>query len=342
MGNRVTIVDVAERAGVAISSASAALNGRTGVSDKTRARVRAAASDLGYVASLRAKSLSAQRAFAVGLVVERAIDVLEADPFFGAFIGGIEEVLAAEGYALVLQMASKADEAMQRYRDLSANRRVDGVFLNELLVDDPRIVLLEELGLPAVTINSNRVPGVPFPSVRQDGTQAIHDVVGLLARQGHVRIAHVAGPVRFVHSRARRRAWSAAVSEAGLREGPVFTGDFTYESGWRAAAKLLRADVRPTAVVCANDLMAVGFLMHALELGLRIPEDVSVTGFDGIALGTYVRPTLTTVKTAPRTLGAAAARGLLAAIRGENVADVDIPPAKLVVRESTGAPPASL
>lgn len=339
MARRVTIVDVAARAGVAISSASAALNGRSGVSERTRDRVREAAAELGYVPSLRAKSLSAKRAFAVGLVVQRDVDVLEADPFFGAFIGGIEEVLSAQGYALVLQVTSDAGQTLERYRELATNSRVDGVFLNELQVDDPRIELLTELGLPAVAINSAPAGAAGFPSARQDGAQAVRDTVDLLAGLGHRDIAHVSGPEQFLHSWQRRHAWREAVEARGLVPGGLVVGDFTYESGRRAADELLGGPDRPTAVVCANDLMAVGLVMRAEELGLRVPEDVSVTGFDGIALGTYVRPRLTTVQTSPRVLARSAAALLLQHIAGESVADVEIAPAALVVRESTAAAP---
>jgi DNA-binding LacI/PurR family transcriptional regulator len=111
MTHRVTIVDVAARAGVAISSVSSALNDRPGVSESTRRRILTAAKDLGFVPSIRARSLSAKRAFAVGLVVQRDPDVLESDPFFGSFIGGVESVLGSRGYALVLQMGAGRSRA---------------------------------------------------------------------------------------------------------------------------------------------------------------------------------------------------------------------------------------
>jgi hypothetical protein len=124
-----TIVDVAKRAGVAISSASSALNGRPGVSDATRTRVREAADELGFVPSLRGRSLSSKRAYAVGLIVSRDADVFEEDPFFGGFLAGIESVLGARGYALVLQMSTTVEENTERYRRMALDRRVDGVLV---------------------------------------------------------------------------------------------------------------------------------------------------------------------------------------------------------------------
>jgi DNA-binding LacI/PurR family transcriptional regulator len=373
--DRVTIVEVAARAGVAISSVSSALNDRPGVSEQTRARIKQAASDLGFVPSVRGRSLSAKRAFTVGLVVHRDPFVLESDPFFGSFIGGLESVLDPRGYALILQMGSAADETLDRYRRLAAGRRVDGVFLNELVVDDPRVALVQQLGLPAVGVNP--APGFPLPAVHQDVSAGVHELVAHLVSLGHRRFAHVAGPSRFVHAVHRVEAWREALVAAGCDPGVLVEADFTYEGGRRAAAELLGGAAadgggagggrgggrggdgdgdgdRPTAVFCANDLAAIGFMAEADARGVRVPEDISVAGFDGIELGTYVRPALTTLTTAPRLLGAEAARLLLAAVETPDavpaaspgdgsavpaVAQADIEPARLLVRASTGPAP---
>ncbi|RPE74220.1 LacI family transcriptional regulator [Frondihabitans sp. PhB161] len=341
VNNRVTIVDVAARAGVAISSVSSALNDRPGVSEATRKRIVEAAHELGFVPSLRGRSLSSKRAFSVGLVVHRDPSVLESDPFFGSFIGGIETVLDAQNYALILQMGSEKIETLERYRSLAANRRVDGVFLSELGVEDPRIPLVKELGLPAVGVNAE--PDFPLPAVRQSHVEGIRELVDHLVSHGHRRLALVTGPTEFIHAGQRLRAWSEAVAAHGLAPGQVVEGDFTYEGGVAAASRLLTdcaPDERPTAVMCSNDLSAIGFLARADELGVRAPDDISVAGFDGIALGSYIRPSLSTIATTPRLLGVEAARMLLAAIAGERVDDVDIAPAQLLPRGSTGPAPA--
>jgi DNA-binding LacI/PurR family transcriptional regulator len=335
----VTIVDVAARAGVAISTASVALNGRPGVSDSTRQRVRAVADELGFIPSVRGKSLSAKRAFALGLVVERDTAVLEADPFFGAFLGGVESVLNGRDYALVLQMTGESSDALKRYRRLAADRRVDGVFLLEIQDGDPRVPLLQDLHLPAV--GTNAPDGFPFPSVRQDHTAGIASLMNYLIGVGHTRIAHVTGAPGFIHTHQRERAWRESLAAAGLDPGLALPGDFTFEGGRRAADRLLGVADRPTAVICANDLTAIGLMTRVQELGLAVPDDISVAGYDGIALGSYLRPTLTTVRTAPAEIGAEAARLLLDVIDGDDVADVDIAPAGLLLRDSTGPAPRS-
>ncbi|HEY4266643.1 MAG TPA: LacI family DNA-binding transcriptional regulator [Galbitalea sp.] len=338
MSGRITIVDVARKAEVSISSVSSALNGGGEVSESTRKRILAAAKELGWVPSLRGRSLSGKRTFAVGLVVQRQPEVLSSDPFFAAFISGIEAVLEPRGQALVLQMATDAAASTERYRRLSAEHRVDGVFLDEIRVNDPRIALLQELGTPTVAVNSEE-SGSPFPSVRQSYRQGITEVVEHLVRLGHRRIAHVTGAMDFIHSHQRLDAWRAALAATGIEPGPVFEGDFTLSAGTAAADALLTPDRDVTAIVCANDLMAIGLMARAADLGVRVPRDVSVTGYDGNDMGTYLRPSLTTVMTSPSAIGRSAATMLLDAIDGNPVEDVAIDPARLVVRQSTAAPP---
>jgi DNA-binding LacI/PurR family transcriptional regulator len=331
---RVTIVDVANKAGVAISSVSSALNGRPGVSDVTRERIIRIATVLGFVPSLRAKSLSGRRAFTVGLVLHRDPDVLELDPFFGGFIGGIEDAIDPRGYALVLQISAESDKVLQRYEKLAADRRVDGVFINDLEVDDPRIALVQRLGLPAVAINPGS--GFPIPAVREDPDAGIRATLRHLVDLGHRRIAYVSGRPNMTHSVERENSWRAGLRELGLEPGPVVPGEFTYLGGAAAASILLDSADPPTAVMCANDLSAIGLIAQAQHLGVDVPGQLSVAGFDDIRLGTYVRPSLTTVHTSPRTLGRESGRMLVDLIEEGVVDDVRIPDAEMIVRDSTG------
>lgn len=339
MRSRVTILDVAAEAQVSIASVSAALNDRPGVSRETRARILAVAERLGWVPSLRGRSLSGKRAYAVGLVLERATTVLESDPFFAAFIAGVESVLERRGYALVLQMAGTHKAATERYRQMALDHRVDGVFLTDMAATDPRVPLLRDLGLPAVAVNSD--PGCELPSVRQDHLPGLRALVEQVVALGHTDIGHLAGRRGLIHTRQRLAVWRSVLAQAGLRPGPVVHGDFSTESGSRAAPRLLAGPDRPTAVVCASDLMAVGLVSGAAALGVDVPGDLSVTGFDGIEIGGFVRPALTTVATAPRRLGAAAAEVLLALLDGDRVEDVEIEATTPVLRGSLVAPRAA-
>lgn len=335
---RPTIADVAQRAGVSKGAVSFALNGRPGVAPQTRTRILAAAAELGWQPSHRARALSRSRAFAFGLVIARPPELIGADPFFPAFIAGVEIELSRSGHALVLQVVPGSwEDEKAGYQRLVGDGRVDGVFLTDLRHHDPRIGLLGELGLPAVTLM--RPTGEsPFPAIHLDDRPGIEAAVRHLAELGHRRIAHVAGPGDFVHGTGRRAAWDTALRALGLTPGPVVTGDFTAAGGARATRELLGSGEPPTAIVYANDLMAIAGVTVAHELGYAVPGDVSITGFDDTELAGHVHPPLTTVRQDAMGWGRAAARALLDLVEGGPVGDVELPPARLVVRRSTAPP----
>lgn len=337
MPPRPTIADVARVAGVSKGAVSFALNGRPGVADATRARVIAVAAELGWTPSHRARALSSSRAMTVGLVVAREPETLGADPFFPAFIAGIEMTLAERGQALLLQVVTGGDDECRRYEALAANGRVDGVFLTDLRVDDPRPALLESLGLPAVVI----APGPfesPWPVVAVDDRPGIVAAVEHLTALGHRRIAHVSGPLEFVHSRFRHEAWAGALAAAGLPAAPVVHADWLPAGGARVTHELLDAAEPPTAIVYANDLMAIAGLSAAQSRGLHVPYDLSLTGFDDIAIAAYLRPPLTTIRSDVGGWGRVAAGCLLQLIDGGRPSDVTLPSARLILRASTAPP----
>jgi LacI family repressor for deo operon, udp, cdd, tsx, nupC, and nupG len=337
---RPTIADVARAAGVSKGAVSFALNDRPGVSADTRRRIIDVAASLGWAPNPGARALSTNRAHAVGLVVARAPEVLRADAFFPAFIAGLEEVLSARDHALLLQVAQRDDVAT--YRRLAQERRVDGVLVTDLHVDDVRPALLAELDLPAVLIGPDlgTPPGPRQAVLGSDDAPGVRDAVRHLVELGHRDIAHVAGPHDLVHGRSRRLAWEGALTDAGLPVGPVVESDFSAESGGRATATLLDLDRRPTAIVYANDLMAMAGLAVAHERGLDVPRDLSVTGFDDTELAAHLRPALTTVRTDVVAWGRAAATRLLQLVDGDETSPIPpAPEARLVVRDSTGPLP---
>lgn len=333
---RPTIADVARRAGVSKGLVSFALNGRAGVAAETRDRILAVAADMGFSPSLRARSLSVGRAFACGLVIGRSPDVIAADPFFPSFIAGVEDEFSISGQVLVLAAATPGRHEEDTYRGLVADRRVDGVVLSDLRADDPRIALVVELGIAAVTLG---VPDVesPFTSVSVDDGAGIRLAVDHLADLGHTDIAHVAGPAGMLHGRSRTAAFERAAAARGIRSRVVVT-DFSAADGARATDALLDADIPPTAIVYSNDNMAIAGLGRAQRRGLVVPRDLSLTGFDDAEIGRHLFPALTSVATDARGWGAAAARALLAATTGAPAEARVLPDPRLIVRASTSAP----
>lgn len=338
MGRGPTIVDVARRAGVSKGAVSFALNDRPGVAPQTRDRILAAARDLGWQPSTRARALSRSRAFAVGLVMRRAPELLGADPFFPQFLAGVESVLAERGSALVLQFVGDDDQAeAASYRRLAGQGRVDGVFLNDMLVDEHRFGLLAGLGLPAVAVGRPTGP-CPFPVVTVDDRQGVAGTVAHLLGLGHRRVGFVGGPEGYVHSRSRRAAWRQTLEAAGVAPGPELVADFTGPGGAAATRALLELPDPPTAIVYANDAMAIAGMGVAIGLGLEVPGDLSVAGFDDVPLAAHVAPPLTTVRQDAMAWGRAAAEVLLAVSEGRSAVDVELPPATPVFRASTGPP----
>lgn len=338
---RPTIVDVAYRAGVSKSAVSFALNGRPGVAGATRVRILAAAAELGWQPSTRARALSSSRAFALGMVLTRPPELLCSDPFFPAFIAGVETVLSARGHSVVLQVVEDGRAEADGYRRLAADGRVDGVFLADLRSNDPRIPLLRGLHVPAVTLNRPDVPS-PYPAVCCDDRDGVLTAVQHLVSCGHTRIAHVSGPESYLHARHRQMAWSQALHGARLAPGPLRMGDFTAASGARITRELLLAPDPPTAIVFANDVMALAGMAVAAELGLNVPGDLSVIGFDDISLAAYQYPALTTVRADPFVWGQAAAGTLLSLVEDNGASDVTLAPAVFVPRQSSGPVPAGM
>jgi DNA-binding LacI/PurR family transcriptional regulator len=335
--SRPTIADVAREAGVSKGLVSFALNDRPGVSAGTRERILGVANELGWRPSVRARSLSTDRAFALGLVIARDPEIISGDPFFPAFIAGVEKALAPAGQVLVLSMVADEASEIATYRQLAIGGRVDGVIITDLRKNDSRIELAASLSLRAVTLGVADIP-TDLPSVSLDDAAGIRAAVDHLVSLGHSRIAHVSGPFRMLHGQRRSDSFQAAMRSHGLTDLTIIETDFTAADGARATRELLDARSRPTAIVYANDPMAIAGLGVAQRAGLDVPRSLSITGFDGSEIGAYIHPALTTVTTRAVDWGQRAAELLLRVINGEEVENVELAPAALLVRESTAPP----
>ncbi|WP_093711639.1 LacI family DNA-binding transcriptional regulator [Actinacidiphila alni] len=336
---RPTIADIAEAAGVSKGAVSYALNGKAGVSEQTRARILEIAGRMGWHPSSAARALSNSRSGAIGLVVDRPAWVLGIEPFFMQLISGVEAGLASGGTALLLQVTEDAGAEEAAYRRWWGERRVDGVLLVDLREDDPRLGLLRELELPGVVVgHATGVPGIP--SVWLNDAEAVRETLAYLAAMGHRRIARVAGPARFVHTRERGAAFDAAAAELGLTGGVscVHT-DYSGEDGARATRRLLSDAERPTAIVYDNDVMAVAALSVTQEMGIRVPAELSLVAWDDSELCRLVHPALTAVSRRVPEYGERAAEALLALIDGQDVADQLLEAPALVPRGSTAPAP---
>jgi DNA-binding LacI/PurR family transcriptional regulator len=338
-GRRATIRDIAERAGVSKGAVSYALNGRPGVSAETRERILAIAEELGWYPHRAARALSAARADTCGLVLARPASTIAIEPFFMGFIGGVEAALSPRGVGLTLQLVSSADHEIEIYRRWFGEHRVDGVFLVDVRVDDPRVEAVSELGLPAVVVGGPLV-GTPIPGVWHDEGAAIEEAVRYLAALGHRRLARVAGVAEFLHTRQRTQSFLGVTEELGI-ETQIVNTDYSPESGARATRRLLSTSRPPTAILYDSDVLAVTGLGVALQMGFAVPDDVSLVGWDDSLISRVVHPPLTAITRDIAGFGEAAAAHLLGVIEGVETGDVEVPRGELTPRGSTAPPRAA-
>ncbi|MFJ2595310.1 LacI family DNA-binding transcriptional regulator [Streptomyces erythrochromogenes] len=362
MARRPTIKDIARRAGVSESAVSFALNDRPGVSKDTRARIRRVAEELGWQANSAARALSGERSGAVGLVLARPAHTLGVESFFLQLVSGIQEVLAAARTALLFQVVEDVDAECAVYRRWWAERRVDGVLVVDPRTGDPRPALLAELGLPAVTIGEpgppaeparvpapSPVPGssaVPAPSplssVRADDAGAMAQVLAHLHGLGHRRIVHIAGLPGLAHTVRRMESLRAEAERRGLGPDHVrsVVTDYSDAEGAAATRRVLAEPQAPTALVYDNDVMAVAGSAVAAELGIPVPDRLSIVAWDDSALCRVTHPRLTALVRDTAGFGRLAAEELLSVLAGgpPGVRESERP--RLEPRDSTAPPPA--
>lgn len=331
----VSLHEVAQLAGVSSATVSRALSGRGHVSVSTRKRVTDAAESLGYVVSSAASTLASGRSRSIG-VITPDLDRW----FFNSVLSGISNTLTRTGYDLTLyNVTSEPQLRREIFRSFLQRRRVDGVIVVALELDDWEAQQLQELDLPVIAL-AGRLPKMPSMSIDDAGLTRL--AAEHLLALGHRELGYIGGAPAFdldYHLPTRRRSgFTAALQSFGVepRESLMQTADFTVAGGYHAAKQLLGApDDTMTGIVAASDEMAIGTLLAAKDLGISVPQDVSVVGVDGHELGDLFG--LTTVDQRPFTQGKSAAEHILARVEGQTWGDVELP-FELVVRSSSAAP----
>jgi LacI family transcriptional regulator len=331
---RPTMADVAARAGVSKMTVSRVVNGYPGVSSEVSRRVGRAIRQLSYVPSQRARSLAVGRTQLLGMIV---LDVVS--EWVWPLIRGAGREAERLGYQVLLRTTGAG-----RVADLP-DPQLDSDLLDGLIIVSWRVPLafsrqLARRGYPVVLIDAFERPSeIAWVSSqdREGARQATRHLTGL----GHRRIAFISGGAEPYLAQERLAGFQQGLQEAGLRLTDVVHGDFSRPSGYRLARRLLRRKRPPTAIFAANDLMAIGALDAAGELGVAVPAQLSVVGFDDISSAGHIRPALTTVARPYEEMGARAVQQMVEAVhappRARPVRQLDLP-THLVVRESTAAP----
>jgi DNA-binding LacI/PurR family transcriptional regulator len=334
MAKKPTIATVAAQAGVAVSTVSRYLNGHY-VSAPVQARLSEVIASLGYSRSWTARNLSLGRRGCIGVVVDSS-----ADPWFVQLLTGIEEELAYRDTGLMLaSLELRGEYDASLVFSWIRDRRVDGLVIAKSQRRERALVKAAlEAQMPAVLIAPDEIP-TDVQVVRCNNLAAGATVGAHLAALGHRKIAYVAGPQHSIDSKHRLRGLRDELTRRGIRmdSSAVYsTGSYTSEAGGQFAREFFDRPVDVTAVVLANDALAFGFMRAAQQLGVRMPADLSIVGFDGLPHGALFNPALTTVSQPMRDMGRIACSRLFEAIEDPGRIEMTEFPMVLIERESTG------
>lgn len=328
----VTLQQVAERAGVSPSTVSRILNGTAVVSPAKQAAVQAAIQELGFRPNPVARGLAGGKTFSVGVVTQTI-----SSPFYGEAMYGIEGVLDAAGYASLFVSGNWREDDERKAIETLLSRRVDGLIVFAGRLSDAALKRYAA-DVPLVLVG-RRSPGRQFLSIGFDNRLGAHLAAEHLLSLGHRQIAFITGAHQHADALERRAGFEEALQAAGLKLDPdlVAEGAYTEPSGQQAAQALLARGKPFTALFASNDQMAIGAALALHRAGLRVPQDVSLIGFDDVAVAEFSIPPLTTVRQSVGEIGAQAATAMLDLL-ADRPPRVTLTPPRLVVRESTAAP----
>lgn len=337
-----TIEHIAALADVSRSTVSRVLNNHPSVRPEVRERVLRVIEEQGYAPQAAARSLASSRTNVISLLIPRSAINVFTDPFYPLIIQAITEACAANGYLLMLWMAN-ADMEQQFYHRVVRARHCDGVILLASDIDDPLLPSLIKGPMPIVQIGRHPYFTL-LNTVDSENREGARLATTYLIGLGHRRIATINGPLHRAVALDRRDGYKQALLEGGLPIVPELQAESDYSTtgGYAAMTLLLALKPRPTAVFVAGDAMVLGALSAVREAGLRVPDDLSLVGFDDLPLAASTSPPLTTIRQPVHALGTSAVEMLLAQFAGQQdeVRHVRLP-VELIVRESCGAPSVS-
>lgn len=337
-GKLLGIHAVAAKARVSIATVSRTINRVPTVNPQMAKRVWAAIDELGYVPNIQARALGSGRSGVLGLVISEITN-----PFFPELIQGFEDVALASGYEILVSSTNYDPKRMELCIRRMLERKVEGVAVMTFGIEQPLVEELAERDVPLVFVDAGpERPGISLIKVNYH--HGVRQGVQHLAALGHRKIGFISGPMHLHSARSRAEAFSLSLAECGIKPRAkwMLEGDHTMEGGIRAMEQILDSADRPTAVMCSNDMTALGVLHKAYRVGLRVPDDLSVVGFDDIHMAEVMIPPLTSIRMSRLDLAQAAITALRAHVEGTGPQREYQVDTHLVVRESTGYPPGAM
>ena len=329
---------VAERANVSIATVSRTINHVPTVNSKMAKRVWEAIRELNYFPNTQARALVSGRTRLLGLIVSEITN-----PFFPELIQGFEDIAVENGYEILVSSTNYDPRRMNLCIRRMLERKAEGVAVMTFGIEEPLLDQLADRNIPMVFVDQGPDrDGISLLKV--DYHHGIRQGVQHLAALGHRNIAFISGPMRLHSAQSRMAAFQKSLTECGIaiNQDWIIEGDHTLEGGIAATEKLLAGSRLPTAVMCSNDMTAIGVLHNAYRAGLRVPDDLSVIGFDDIHITGVMIPPLTSIQMSRTELACAAVNALRAHVENTSPHREYKIDTRLVVRESTGYPPGAM
>lgn len=330
--SRPTIRDIAAAANVSPTAVSFALNSRPGIADSTRQRILQIAKQMGWTPNAAARALSASKAHAAGLVIARPQTSYTSERFFFGLMVGIQARLKRAGIDLVLQMTGDIHEEMETYKTWWSQRRVDGVFVVDPRLEDPRPILLKKLGMPAVFIGE---PVEGFSSVVGNDEAMIISVAEHLVEQGATRIGYLTGLASLVHTQRRQNALSRFGAQHGVDIVISSETDFTELSGLKETNRLLDSPKPLDAIIFDNEILALGGSQAIYQKGLNVGTDILAISCEDSPICRVLNPAMSAVAREPAVMGEHAAQLLDQVLEGAPPKTIAQKVPKLNVRASS-------
>ncbi len=333
-----TLKDIANRVGKSVTTVSRALNDFDDVSPETKAEVQRVADELGYIPNILAQRLQKQSTDTIGIILP-TFGPRFSDPFFSEFLAGIGNQAAKLGYDLLVSTRPPGKIELEAYQQQVRSPRVDGFIIVRTRLQDQRITFLSRADFPFVAFG-RMLDDDRYIYVDEDGEYGMKLITDHLAELGHQRIGYLDGPADLMFAYYRREGFVNGLAEQGLSADRTLfvSGDLTQKAGYKLANELLNRPDAPSAIAACNDLMALGAISAAQDLGLEVGEDVAITGFDNIPLAEHCHPPLTTVHQPIYQIGEMVCKMLIKQIRNESLEQEQIilRPSLMVRQSSTG------